>query len=111
MQYLIKIVITVFIVVAVSESAKHSKVWGAIIASLPLTSVLAISWLYYDTGDKAITADLAGSILFMVLPSLVFFIVLPFLLRRDCGFAISLTSASGATALLYATIASLMAKP
>lgn len=51
-QYAIKIVVTVVIVVAVSEPGKRSSFCGALLASLPLTSLLAFVWLYLDTGNS-----------------------------------------------------------
>jgi hypothetical protein len=37
-QFIVKVVVTVAVVIAVSEIAKRSSFWGAILASLPLTS-------------------------------------------------------------------------
>ncbi len=87
--------------VAISELAKRSTVLGAVLASLPLTSLLAIVWLYGETRDTARVADLASSILWLVLPSLVFFLVLPVLLRRGLAFAPSLAAATALTAVSY----------
>ena len=73
MQYIIKILVTAIIVVSVSELSKRYQTAGAILASLPMTTILALIWLYYDTQDKIKVADLAGEVLVMVIPSLVFF--------------------------------------
>ena len=77
----IKIVVTAVLVVAISEVAKRSTLLGAVLASLPLTSLLAMIWLYADTGDAQQVADLASGIFWLVLPSLVLFVALPLLLR------------------------------
>lgn len=50
-NYIIKIAITTILIVAISEIAKRSSFAGALLASLPLVSVLAILWLYVDTKD------------------------------------------------------------
>jgi hypothetical protein len=83
----IKVLLTSVLVVAVSEAAKRSALFGAIIASIPLTSVLAMIWLYVDTGDTEKVARLATGIFWLVLPSLVLFLALPLLLRAGVDFA------------------------
>ncbi len=85
-EYVIKIVLTSILVVAISETAKRSSLAGAILASLPLTSLLAFVWLYVDTGDTQKVASLATGIFWLVLPSLVLFVALPVLLARGIGF-------------------------
>lgn len=54
---------------------------AALLASLPLTSLLAIIWLYADTRDTGQVISLTHSILWAVIPSLLFFIALPLFLR------------------------------
>jgi hypothetical protein len=100
-HYVVKIALTAVIVVAVSEIAKRSTFWGAALASLPLTSLLAFVWLYLDTGDSARVADLSQSILWLVVPSLTLFIVLPVLLRVGLAFWLSLSLACVATTAAY----------
>jgi hypothetical protein len=100
-HYVIKILLTSAVVVAVAEIAKRSTFWGAAVASLPLTSVLAFVWLYVDTGNTARVAALSHSIFWLVLPSLTLFLVLPLLLRFGVAFWISLGVACIATAMAY----------
>jgi hypothetical protein len=102
MQYAIKVLITALVVVAVSETAKRSSLIAALIASLPFTSLLAFMWLYADTHDTARIASLSLDILWLVVPSLVLFAVLPLLLRLGWGFWVSLGAACACTALAYA---------
>jgi hypothetical protein len=100
-QYIIKILLTAMVVVAVSEIAKRSTLWGAVLASLPLTSLLAFAWLYVDTHDAQRVADLSREIFWLVLPSLSLFILLPILLRSGWNFWSSLAVACVATAAAY----------
>jgi hypothetical protein len=97
----IKIAATAIMVVAISEVAKRSSLFGAVLASIPLTSVLAMIWLYADTGDPEKVAELASGIFWLVLPSLVLFIALPLLIRAGWGFAPSLLAASALTVACY----------
>jgi len=99
--YMIKVVVSAIVVVAVSEIAKRSSLWAALLASLPLTSLLAFIWLHLDTGESEPVAALAQSIFWLVLPSLVLFIALPLLLRAGWSFWVSLALASAATAAAY----------
>jgi hypothetical protein len=101
-HYLVKVLVTAIVVVAVSELAKRSSVWGALLASLPLTSVLAFVWLHLETGNSARIAELSHSIFWLVLPSLLLFLVLPVLLKAGWGFWPSLAAASAVTAGSYA---------
>ncbi|MGJ0482966.1 MAG: DUF3147 family protein [Methylomicrobium sp.] len=100
-QYLFRVAVTSVIVVAVAEIAKRNSLWAALVASLPLTSLLAFFWLYADTRDAERIAALSQSIFWLVLPSLALFLILPFLLRLGWGFWISLGVSCFATATLY----------
>jgi hypothetical protein len=64
----------------------RSIVLGGILASLPLTSLLAFIWLYGETGDTGKAASLSVNIFRYVLPSLVLFIVLPVLFTARLQF-------------------------
>ena len=100
-QYALKIVLSAVVLVAVSELAKRSSFWGAALASLPLTSLLAFIWLYLDTGEVQKIAALSQGIFWLALPSLVLFIALPLLLRGGVGFWLSLAVSCLATAVAY----------
>jgi hypothetical protein len=100
-QYALKIALSALILVAIAEVAKRSTFWAAALASLPLTSLLAFVWLYLDTGDTQKVAALASGIFWLVLPSLLLFVLLPILLRSGWGFWTSLAVSSAATALAY----------
>jgi hypothetical protein len=105
-----KVLITAVLVVAISEVAKRSSALGAIIASLPLTSLLAFIWIYGETGDTSRIAELASSIFWYVLPSLVLFLVLPLLLARGVVFWPSLLIASAATFAAYLFMTAVLAR-
>jgi hypothetical protein len=99
----IKAALSGAIVAAISEVARRYPGWGGLLASLPLTSLLAMIWVYRDTGgDAARVADLAASTFWFVLPSLPLFLVLPALLRAGAGFWPALAASVAGTLLLYA---------
>ena len=99
--YALRTLISAVILVAVAEIAKRSTVVGALVASLPLTSLLAFVWLYRDTHDVAKISSLSLDIFWLVLPSLALFLVLPYLIRLGWGFWISLLAAMAATVVCY----------
>jgi hypothetical protein len=100
-QFLIKVLITALLVAAVSEVARRSSLFGALLASLPATSILAFVWLYRETGDTAKVAALSADIFWLVLPSLLLFLLLPMLLKAGWGFWWSLAASCAATAVAY----------
>ena len=103
MLYLvIKAAISGVLVAAVSEVARRYPGWGGLLASLPLTSLLAMIWLYRDTGDPERVAALAGSTLWFVLPSLPMFLVVPALIRSGMAVWLALGVSVAGTLLLYA---------
>ena len=89
--YIIKVLVSAVIIVAVTELSKRGGTfWGGVLASLPLTSLLAFIWLYVETREAARVAALAWSIFWLVIPSLTLFIALPLLIRRGVAFAFAL---------------------
>jgi len=106
--YLIKIIVTTGLIVIISEIAKRSSLMGAILASIPLVSVLAMLWLYIDTKDVAKISSLSINIFWLVLPSLTLFISLPVLLKQGLNFYLSLGLSVGLTALCYLLLVAIL---
>jgi len=102
LYFFIKAAVSGAIVAAISEIARRYPGWGGLVASLPLTSLLAMVWLWRDTGDGAQVAALAGSTFWFILPSLPLFIALPLLLRSGVGFWVSMSVVVVGTLALYA---------
>jgi hypothetical protein len=98
---LIKAAISGVIVAIVSEVAKRYPGAGALIASLPLISVLGMIWLWRDTQDAGRLASHAGATFWYVLPSLPMFLLIPFLLKRGLGFWPVLAAGCALTIGLY----------
>lgn len=102
--FLIKVLITAILVAAISEIAKRSTFAGALLASLPLTSLLALVWLFRDTGSAVQAAELARSIFWLVLPSLAFFIVFPIGVKAGWQFWPAMAGGVAATLLAYGAL-------
>ncbi len=88
--YIVKVLLSSVIIVAISEISKQSTKIGSILASVPLVSLLAFVWMYIDTKDTAKIAELSQGIFWLVIPSLIFFIVFPFLLKKQLDFWLSM---------------------
>jgi hypothetical protein len=102
MLYLIvKALLSGAIVAAVSEIARRSPGFGALVVSLPLVSVLAMIWLWRDTHDPARLAAHAGATFWFVLPSLPMFLLVPMLLRHNWSFWPALAAGCALTVGLY----------
>ncbi len=100
-QYIIKIALSAIVLVTVAELAKRNPLWAATLASLPIASILTFIWIYLDSGDASKISALSEGILWLVIPSLLFFITLPLLLRNGFGFWVSLGSDCVITGLAY----------
>lgn len=101
LHYLTKVIISALIIVAVAEIAKRSTGFAALIASLPLTSLLAFIWLHVEGSEPSHIAELANQIFWLVLPSLVLFLLLPVLLKHGLAFWLSLGLSAAATVACY----------
>jgi hypothetical protein len=99
---LIKATISGVLVAAVSEIARRYPGWGGLVASLPLVSLLAMTWLYVDTRETAKVADLAASTFWFFLPSMPMFVLIPWLLRAGWSWAATMALAIAMTVVLYA---------
>ena len=83
---ILKFALSAAVLVAVSEISKRSSFMGGLLASLPLTSLLAFMWLWRDTHDSAKISALSTSIFWLVLPSLPLFVALPLFLKKGVAF-------------------------
>lgn len=102
--FLVKVLISAPVVAAASELARRSTVAGAVLVSLPLVSILAMSWLYLDTGSTQRVATLSSDVLWLDLPLLALFVVLPWLLHRRVGYWPALGVGVVATLACYAAV-------
>lgn len=102
--FLVKILITAVLVGAISELGKRSSLAGALLASLPLTSLLALMWLYRDTGDAVQAAQMARGVFWLVLPSLALFLVFPAAVKAGWAFWPALGAGAGATLAAYGAL-------
>lgn len=84
--FAVKVLISALLIALVSEISRRHALIGSLLASLPLVTVLAMIWLYVDTGDTERIAQFSLGVFWMVLPSLSLVLLLPLLLRHGLGF-------------------------
>lgn len=77
-----KYLITAGLVVFISEVAKRSDKLGALIAALPLVTVLTLFWLYFENQSSEKIANHAYYTFWYVIPTLPMFLLFPWLLSK-----------------------------
>lgn len=100
----LKALVSGILIAAASEVAKRFPGLGALIASLPLVSVLGMIWLWRDKPDAENMAAHAGATFWYVIPSLPMFLLIPALLRSGLPFWLALTLGCVLTIILYSAM-------
>ena len=100
--YAFKILTTVLLVVLVSEIARRSSFYGALLASVPLVSVLAMIWLYVEKAGTEKISNHAFYTFWYVLPTLPMFLALPKFLAKGINFWLSLLLCMVITVVCFA---------
>jgi len=102
MLYLaLKSLLSGVLIAAASTIARRYPGFGALIASLPLVSVLGMIWLWSEKPDAENMAAHAGATFWYVLPSLPMFLAIPALLRHGVHFWLALALGCALTIVLY----------
>ncbi len=89
------------IIALIALIGRKAPALAAIVASLPLISILGMIWLWRDTGDAKLLADHAEATFWYVLPSLPMFLLIPWMLRGGQSFWLSLSAGIVLTVVLY----------
>jgi hypothetical protein len=88
-------------IAAISEIGKRLPATAAIVASLPLVSVLGMIFLWHARPDSENMAAHAQATFWYVLPSLPMFLLIPALLRAGANFWLALGLGCALTVALY----------
>ena len=102
-----KYAVTALLVVLIAEVAKRSDRLGALIAALPMVTVLAMIWLYLEHQPTEKISNHAWYTFWYVLPTLPMFLVFPFLLSR-LGFWGALAASAIVTVVCFSVLAVVM---
>ncbi|MCB6177167.1 DUF3147 family protein [Rhodobacter sp. Har01] len=99
--FILKAALSGLIIALIAEIARRSPGFAALVASLPLVSVLGMIWMWRDGLEPARIAAHAEATFWYVLPSLQMFLLLPWLMRSGFGFWTALLAGCGVTVALY----------
>ncbi len=103
-MFALKIILSALIIAIVSEVSKRSPFMGAVVASLPLVSLLAIIWIYVETKNTKAIADFSNDMIWMLFPSISFFVILPQALKMKISFWLAIGVSLFITAVCYAAL-------
>tara|TARA_R110001606_G_scaffold171956_3_gene318041 strand:+ start:6709 stop:7056 length:348 start_codon:yes stop_codon:yes gene_type:complete len=107
MPLFVKYLITALLVVVVSETARHSGRLGALVAALPLVTVLTLIWLHVEGAPRDKIVDHAWYTFWYVLPTLPMFVLFPAMMAR-WGFWWSLACSALLTLVCFLVLAVVM---
>lgn len=110
LAFITRALLSGLIVAMIALIAKRSPAAGALVASLPLISLLGMIWLWRDTHDPALMASHAEATFWYVLPSLPMFLVIPVMLRSGINFWGALLAGCLLTFLLYLAMIAIAAR-
>jgi hypothetical protein len=105
-MFLFKLFFTAIIIVIISEIAKHYDRLAALVASLPLVTLITLFWLYYENQPEEKIANHAYYTFWYVIPTLPMFVFFPWAIKVF-GFWITFILSIFLTIIiffLYATI-------
>lgn len=100
-QLAVKALLSGALIAAISEIGKRLPAVGALVASLPLVSVLGMILLWRARPDAENMAIHANATFWYVLPSLPMFLLIPALLRHGVSFWLALLAGCALTVALY----------
>jgi predicted neutral ceramidase superfamily lipid hydrolase len=108
--YITKLIITTFLIVLISEIGKRSSLAGAILAAIPLVSILAMTWMYVDTNDSSSAVAFSNNIIWLIAPSMTLFFAFPILIKKGFGFYPSMLISIILTIFAYYSVIFLLEK-
>jgi len=110
LYYFIKLAITAILIVLISEIGKRYSLAGALLAAIPLVSILAMIWMYIDTQSSQSAVEFSERIVWLIAPSMTLFIAFPILIKKGLSFYPSLFISTALTIAAYYTIIFILGK-
>jgi uncharacterized membrane protein (GlpM family) len=97
MQLAIKIALSLAVILLATYTARRFPSVAGLIGVMPLTGALVLAWVYLENhGDPGIMAGFAKGALWGMLPSLLFFLVALFCLKKGLPLTIVLLTSFAA---------------
>lgn len=96
MQFFLKLVITNVIIVLCTRIGTKHPTLGGLIATMPLTSLLVLVWLYTDNpGNYRLMTDYTRGVLWGIIPTILFFAATYLCFRRHLPLPLVLSAGFG----------------
>ena len=105
-----KIGLTALIIFAVVQVSERNTLLAAVLASVPIVSVLAMMWMNHEGQSAEEISSFAKDIVWLLIPSLLMFIVMPLLIERGWDFYPALGAGLSTTIIGYFLMIQLMEK-
>ena len=100
-SFVAKALLAGVMIAAIAEVGRRLPTMAALIASLPLVSILGMIFLWHARPDAENMAVHAQSTFWFVLPSLPMFLLIPMMLRQGFSFWVALAVGCVITLVLY----------
>lgn len=98
---IVKLLITAFIILMVNKVQLFNDRLSALLIALPITSLLAMVWMYHGGQTSERLANHAEGTFWFVLPTLPMFLIFPWMLRNGWGFWSTLAANCVITIFLF----------
>ena len=96
MQFFVKLMATMAIIVVCARIGKRFPTLGGLIATMPLTSLLVLLWLWSEApGDYRLMEGYTKGVLWGIIPTILFFVAAFFLFRRELPLPVVLAASFG----------------
>ena len=100
-EFITRALLSGLIIALIALIGRKAPAAAALVASLPLISILGMIWLWRDTRNTVLLANHAEATFWYVLPSMPMFLLIPWMLRNGYGFWLALGAAVVMTLILY----------
>uniref|UniRef100_A0A831UDI4 DUF3147 family protein n=1 Tax=Geobacter metallireducens TaxID=28232 RepID=A0A831UDI4_GEOME len=96
MQTFVKALISLAVIIVAARIGRRFPTLGGLIATMPLTSLLVLLWLWSDApGDYRLLEGYTRGVLWGIIPTVLFFLTALLLLRRQLPLPMVLAASFG----------------
>ena len=93
MQFVLKLIVTVAVIVICAQIGRKWPSLGGLIATMPLTSLLVLLWLYSDQpGNFDLLKNYTKGVLWGIIPTVLFFVVAYMCFAKKLPFSLVLAA-------------------
>lgn len=97
MQFIVKLAASLAIIIIASQIGRRYPTLGGLIATMPLTSLVVLLWIYSDNpADHKLLREYSLGALWGIAPTILFFAVAFFCLKKQLPFSYVLVASFGA---------------